>query len=368
MMLLYQKPQFLPVLSILWLYPAAFRHEFREQMLLDFSDMANDAGEKGSYSFLRFWFRELYHFPASLLQAHWRNGLIGKVLRSRPVNYGVRNALLFGLAYGLSVILSVWISDLLLMSENSILDTMSVIYFDLFHTEHGLELIYWLQSAIASLVTGLVIGVVFAFLFADSSNRVKYTLITMICWFLSREAFGILLNTTNVCFYLGSRNCMTLFQLSSVLSALFLGLIFYLPNPENRIPLRFLALVLIGYPFTTYIYLRLLYKFSIIEGRTMFPALLLLLLIYIGSIFAIAIKSRPSGKVPWVVIIVATGYLLFPLIVHNAYFSIIPALPLPDIIGTSLGSAEYWSFYSRMSVNNAIYGIFLASLLECYWG
>ena len=128
---------------LLWLYPAAFRHEFQEQMLLDFSDMARDAREKGSYSFLKFWFRELYHFPASLLQAHWRQGLTGKVLRSQPVNYGVRNALLFGLAYGLSVILSVWISDLLLMSDNSILDTMSVIYFDLFHTEHGLELIYW---------------------------------------------------------------------------------------------------------------------------------------------------------------------------------------------------------------------------------
>jgi hypothetical protein len=261
-----------------------------------------------------------------------------------------------------------WISDLLLMSDNSILDTMSVFYFDLFHNEHGLELIYWLQSAISSLVTGLVIGVAFAFLFADSSNRGKYTLITMTCWFLSREAFGILLNTTNMCFYLGSRNCMTLLQFSTVLSGLFLGLIFYLSNPENRIPLLFLVLALIVYPITTYLYLQLLYKFSIIEGRTMFPALLLLLLIYIGSVFAIAIKSRTSRKVPWAVIVFASGYLLFPILVHNAYFSVLPALPLPDINGTPYGSAEYWSFFSRMSVNNAIYGIvfgfFIGVLLE----
>jgi hypothetical protein len=226
------------------------------------------------------------------------------------------------------------------MPDNSVLDLMSVFYFDTFQTEFPPDLFYWIPSIVSSL---------------------------LICWFLSREALGILVYT-NLSFFLGWRNTSILFQLSYILSALFLGLIFYLPNPENCIRLPYLALALFAYPITTYLYLRILYKFSIVDGQTMFPALLLLLLLYIARVLAIAFKSRSSKKVPWTVIVFTLGLLLFPIILHNRYFSIIPALPLPDITGTFYGSAQYWAFTSRMSVNNTIDGLVFGLIIGAVLG
>lgn len=58
---------------LLRLYPRSHREEFAEEMLLDFSDMAMDAGKKGKLSLIGFCLRELIDFPANLLKTHLNN-------------------------------------------------------------------------------------------------------------------------------------------------------------------------------------------------------------------------------------------------------------------------------------------------------
>jgi len=55
---------------LLSLFPASYKNKFCEDMLLDFSDMAEEAGGKGTLPLLIFLVRELRDFPISLLRAH----------------------------------------------------------------------------------------------------------------------------------------------------------------------------------------------------------------------------------------------------------------------------------------------------------
>ena len=55
---------------LLSLFPASYKNKFREDMLLDFSDMAEEAGGEGTLPLLIFLVRELRDFPISLLRAH----------------------------------------------------------------------------------------------------------------------------------------------------------------------------------------------------------------------------------------------------------------------------------------------------------
>jgi hypothetical protein len=84
---------------LLGLYPPAFRNEFREQMLLDFSDMVIDADAKGKSYLFRFCIREMFDFPLNLLRVH---GKENKMLCSKSLNFGLRGAVGFGVVYTLT--------------------------------------------------------------------------------------------------------------------------------------------------------------------------------------------------------------------------------------------------------------------------
>lgn len=88
--------------SLLQLYPAPFRREFQEQMLLDFSEMAADAREKGNVPFLFFCLRELIDFPANLLKMHLEKGSMKPVFQPQAARNILRLALGFGLALALN--------------------------------------------------------------------------------------------------------------------------------------------------------------------------------------------------------------------------------------------------------------------------
>jgi hypothetical protein len=95
---------------LLRLYPGSFRHEFQEQMLLDFSDIAADAWKKGRAFFALFCLRELIDFPVNLIRMHFQEGPMFKVIHSQPVTYGLRSALGFGIGFAIVIFSSLWLS------------------------------------------------------------------------------------------------------------------------------------------------------------------------------------------------------------------------------------------------------------------
>lgn len=54
---------------LLSLFPTSYKNKFREDMLLDFTDMAEEAGSEGTFPLLLFLARELRDFPTNLLRA-----------------------------------------------------------------------------------------------------------------------------------------------------------------------------------------------------------------------------------------------------------------------------------------------------------
>jgi hypothetical protein len=297
---------------LLGLYPRSYREEFAEEMLLDFSDMAADAGKKGPRSLMLFCLRELVEFPISLLRIHWRDGHMARVFQSQPVNYGLRGALGFGVLYPLrAILIGSFILDALgSPADDSPISYLEGLYFDLFHTLHGIEMIRWLPGALHALVTGLFLGIIFALLFTERRKYPRYILVTAICWFLHSTLYDILWQSTNLVLFLGTRHARYLQILFWVLSGAFLGLVPYVVRSERRGPFRMLMVGALGYPLITYLYLRLLFRLSIIETPWMFMALLVLVIIFLGSVVLMAVKSELALRIPWLLVFAVIGYFL----------------------------------------------------------
>ncbi len=85
---------------LLALYPRSYRQEFGEEMLMDFSELAKDARQKGKQALALFCLRELVDFPANLLKAHLGKGMSPSF---RPG--AARNILQVALAFGLALAL-----------------------------------------------------------------------------------------------------------------------------------------------------------------------------------------------------------------------------------------------------------------------
>jgi len=107
---------------LLQLFPPGYREEFAEEMLLDFSSLTMDASKKGVYSLALFCLQELIDFRINLLSVHVREGRIFKILRSQPMNFGLRGAIVFGVVFTLTA-------------------PLSLFYYEIFHVEQGSELL-----------------------------------------------------------------------------------------------------------------------------------------------------------------------------------------------------------------------------------
>ncbi len=353
---------------LLRLYPNSFRSEFAEQMLLDFSDMAADAGKKGCFSFALFCLHELIDFPVNLLRVHFEEGRMFRLLRSQPVNYSLRGAFGFGLAFGLAILVDSFLSLKLWIEDDSMIGLLQVYVYGLFHTEHGLELISWIPYALGSLVTGLFLGIVVAFLFADRSKYARYILVTMLCWFLHDAVESILMNSVGLGFFLGDRHMIYFMRALSILSGASLGLICYVAKSGKRSSSRMLIMSAFGYPAIAYLYLQLIFKLSLVETPWMFIALMLLMIVYIGGIILIAVKSESSPKVPWLVVVGLIGYPLLPYAGH--YFAYLLSLlihsPYPRQM--PVGSPDYWRLMVAVALEQSIYGILFGMLIGLVFG
>ena len=305
---------------LLRLYPSVFRSEFEEQMLLDFADMAVDAREKGRLAFLFFCLHELMDFPTNLLQAHLKEGGMTRIFRSEPVNYGLRGAVGFAVTWFVAVFLEEFIHWKITSYSDAIADFLS----DIFHTGYGMQLVSLISLFVTASVIGLVLGMILAFLFADRSRYSRYMIVGMLSWFLSYAGTSICVYMFNMDFYLGSTHANYFMRMMTVLSTLFSALMFVVARSDKKGPYQALIVAALVYPLSLYFYIQLLFKVGWVETPVMFIALVVLVMIYIGSIFLIAIKCEDTPKIPWMFLLFVFGYFVVPGLMRLIYLHFFP--------------------------------------------
>lgn len=96
---------------LLRFYPASFREEFEEEMLLDFSDMTEAASEKGFLHAFLVFLREMRDFPISLLQIYLEENHMTAVFRAGPTRAALQGA--FGLSLAL---ITMWTTNHLIVT------------------------------------------------------------------------------------------------------------------------------------------------------------------------------------------------------------------------------------------------------------
>jgi len=293
-----------------------------------------------------------------------------RVLRLQPVNYGLRGALGYGIVFGLATLISEFVILKLFIEDNSVIGNLQVLFFDWFHTEHGLDLIGWLPNAIGSLLAGLVLGVLFAVLFTDRSKYGRYILSGMLGWFLHDVVISILWSSANLGFFLGSQHSIYFSRMEMVLSGAFLGLIFIVAKSERSEPVRLLSIGSLAYPLVTYFYVKLLFKLTIIETPWMFIALVILMVVYLASVFMIASKSGLGRKAIWMMVVGTLLYQLLPYILHDLFIWLSLLIPPPVFppAGIPADSPAAWQLYSRIALDQSIYGMIFGLSMGCMFG
>lgn len=347
-------------------YPKKFRNEFEEQMLLDFTDMASDASTAGRRSLFIFCLKELADYPFNLLQIHWKENRVLKLLRSQPVMYAVWVALGYGIVSFLATLISEVVFRMLEGSSDSVIGYLQVFYFDLFHTEHGLELIALIPSIISLLLIGLLLGVAFAILLAERAEYHRFIIAGMLGWYLHESVPNVLSQSVNLVFFLGTKHSDYLSYALSALSSAFIGLMFVAAKSKTNWLLRFLAVGAIGYPGIAYLYLQLLFKFSVIESPWMFIALMTLVLVFIGSLIMVVLKSVDSWKGIGMVLAAMVVFQILPYLLRY-----IPMkwLSFPELPYTFYyDDPVYWQFILKLAIQQGIYGIPLGLILGLVFG
>jgi hypothetical protein len=283
-----------------------------------------------------------------------------KIFRSQPVNYGLRAAIGFGVAFPMSVlgvVFTGFVSDAFIIK-------LEVFYYDLFHNLPFFEIISWMPSALGFLLAGLIVGCLLAVLFADRSNFARYVLSGMLGWFLCRATFD-LSNSFHWMFFLGTRHSGYFHIVLLILAGAFLGLILIVARSERREPLRLLMLIAILYPLIAYLYLELLFKFSIIEAPWLFIALMILITIYMIGVLALAIISDGGRKNLWLIVASAVGY---PLLAYAGI--LIASMIFPPALPTTIypGGDGFWPMVLAIVFSQAVYGMLFGLLVGAVWG
>jgi ABC-type amino acid transport system permease subunit len=201
-------------------------------------------------------------------------------------------------------------------------------------------------------------------LFGDRESASRYILAGVMGWFLHDAVMDFMFIPTNLPFFLGTRHTTYLYFALRILSGAFLGLIFVLARSRSPHLLRWVAIGSLAYPVVTYLYVRLLFKLFIVETPWLFIALMLLVLLFIGSVFLIALRAGSSRHAPWLVLFGAASILVSQTIsgqVINTFFG---------FLQPELGVVRYfsWSIPLKFAAMDAIYGLFFGLLLGLILG
>ena len=357
--------------ALLRLYPASFRNEFKEQMLLDFTDMVVDAQKKGRFSFALFCLHELIDFSTNLLWIHLKEDRMAKILESPIINSGLRGSLGFAITFAGMTVATWGFRDWLFSTFEPLSQRLPIWYYEIFHPYDGTLLFIEILLIISNAFSGLIFGLSFALLLGDRSNRSRYLLAGMLGWFIPNVIFMTLYKSFNWGLYLGDKQPTYLWMMIPILQGAFLGAIFRLATSERKKYFQFFYVGVFIYPVITYLYVKLLFFFDVVKTPWLnevdtpwfLIALMILLLIFLGSVFVVVwLMDR---KMPWLVVAGAIGYPVLSEI--GVYIARWIGLPLPEP-GTGVSEVSPLILQISITAQQAIFGILLGLLLGLVFG
>jgi hypothetical protein len=346
---------------LLRLYPRSFRSEFEEQMLLDFADMVADAREKGKLFFILFFLRELVDFPVNLIRVHFQEG---PMFRSQPVNFGLRNALGFGIGFAVITLSSLWISRLLFPVFEPVLNAYSVWYYDTFHNERWIGLLDSLVQLLSYALTGISFGLVFSLLAGTPRRRGKYFLAGSLAWLTPSLISHAISDSFGWSYFLKDGQSTVLGVSLAVLMGVFWGAGIGFAESDRKVSTRYLVGAAFGYPLATYLFVRLLFSLWLEITPWFFISLLLLMIVFITSVVAVAISI--DRKTLWTMVGGVAGCLILDRVaVYIAYQLLhLPQFPL----NSSMLQDHYFVYEISWAAYEAIFGVLLGLMLGLIFG
>ena len=349
---------------LLRLYPGSFRTEFEEQMLLDFADLAMDASRRGTSSLIVFCVQELFDFPINVLRMYWRESRMLRVFRLAPVKYGLRGAIGFGVGFAAAAV-AIWgFSSWLFSVFDSQLAAVSVWIFGTFHNSMGMTLIWNVLSLISSALTGLVFGLLFALFSGHRTRYAKYMLAGAFGWFIPIAVSSVLSNSFGWSSYLSTTQSYILGIALNALAGAFFGAIFYIAESGHKKLLQLLAASVILSPLVVYLYTKLLFYVWLEITAWFFPALMTLMLILLGGMFALARSGEQ--KTPWAVIV---GMIAYPVLYYSTYQLAYTILNLPTAGPAEAITPNAFLLYEFTWAGvQAFLGLLFGLLLGLIWG
>jgi len=360
------------ILSVLtvfysWLlrfYPGSFREEFSEEMLLDFRDTLDSASQNGIFSLSMVLLRELRDIPINLLQSHWKESSMLKILRSQPVSNGLRGAIGFGIGFA-SVAIAGWgVSNWLYTAFEPAIANLSIWYYDIFHDEIYILLSYDILSLISFALTGVIFGLLFALFLGDRSNRFRYIFAGTLGWFIPHAISHVLSRSFGWSFYLSESQSNILGITGIILTGVLLSATFSMSESYHKKTFKLLAAGVIVYPLGVYLFIKFLLFMWIEITPWFFIALIILMVIIIGSVFALVIMN--DRKIPWMVIVGAVGY---PVLFYAASFIAYTIFHLPVIqLGVGISQEDINIINLHDTAINALFGVLFGLLMGVVLG
>jgi hypothetical protein len=347
---------------LLRLYPASFRNEFEEQMLLDFADMVEDAGEKGSFAFLLFCLRESVDFPINLLQAHLRDGGMTRILHSRPVNYALRGAVGYSIGFAGITFVGWWTSRWLFAALDPMLQSYSIWYWETFQNERWIWLLDNFVTLLSYAFTGIFFGLLFALLMGDSQKRGSYLLAGSLAWFIPNVISNLLSNSFGWSFYLNENQVSILGKLNLILDGMFYSAALVIAESNHKESLRRLTIIALLYPLSVYLYIKLLFYLWLEITELFFPALIMLLLILIGRLFLIVVRNDKKFSGP-----ILFGAVTYPILFYSAFHILYSFPPVPTM-GGGIPSQNIVDLTLSHAITEGVLGICFGLVLGLVFG
>lgn len=348
---------------LLRLYPGSFRNEFEEQMLLDFSDMAMDAEKKGKSSLVLFFLREVLDFPVNLLRVHFKQGYVFKILRSQPVNSGLRGAIGFSVGFAAAAI-AIWgFSSWLFSAFEPTVSYLSVWIYDTFQNEDGTRLLSGVLSILSWALTGIVFGLLFALLLGNRTKFLRYMIAGALGWTIPTTVSVILSDSFGWPYFLSESQTRVLDYSIYILIGVFLSAAFIVAESDWKEPLRYLVAGVIIYPFGTYLFIRLLFYLWLEITPWFFISLMVFMIMLISGVIAVVMLS--NRKMLYMVIAGAVGYLVLS---HAAFYVSYDLLhfPSPPLgVGITPDAFIVYQFYGMFyeAIFGALFGLVLGLIL-----
>jgi len=95
-----------------------------------------------------------------------------------------------------------------------------------------------------------------------------------------------------------------------------------------------------------------------------------LMIIYVGSVFVVALRSGVERKTKWMIAAGVVGYPLIPYAAHVFLIWVALLVPFPEfpVQGTPVGSSLAWQFMFRLALDNAIGGTIFGLIMGLIFG